>query len=129
MPSRIFIPFVLMQYRMDMYLTVVRPLHQFGYDACGFAGAVDVIYHITNTVYDYKGYVGGIVDSLLCNPDTLFGRVFPQSKKFKIFIVPVIGKPGHPQNTFHDFQAMIRALFRVHIKDFPFVFRKFRHIS
>ena len=31
-PSCVLIPFVLMQYRMDMYLPVVRPLHQLGYD-------------------------------------------------------------------------------------------------
>ena len=29
MPSRILSPFVLVQYRMDMYLPVVRPLHQY----------------------------------------------------------------------------------------------------
>lgn len=52
MPSRILIPFVLMQYRMDVYLPVVRPLHQFGYDTCGFSGAVDVIYHVTDAVND-----------------------------------------------------------------------------
>ena len=96
MPSRIFIPFVLMQYRMDMYLPVVRPLHQSGYDACRFTGTVDVIYHVTDAVYDYKGYVRRIVDSLFYNPDTLFGRVFPQSEKFQMLIVPVIGKPSHP---------------------------------
>ncbi len=75
---------------MDMYLPVVRPLHQLGYDACRFTGAVDVIYHITDAVYDYKTYVRRIVDSLFHNPDTLFRRVFSQSEKFKILIVPVI---------------------------------------
>ena len=96
MSPRVLIPLVLVEYRVDMYLPVVRPLHQFGYDACRFTGAVDVIYHVTDAVYDYKGYVRRIVDSLLYNPDTLFGRVFPQSEKFKIFIVPVIGKSCHP---------------------------------
>ena len=96
MPSRVLIPLVLVEYRVDMYLPVVRPLHQFGYDACRFSGTVDVIYHVTDAVYDYKGYVRRIVDSLLYNPDTLFGRVFPQSEKFQMLIVPVIGKPGHP---------------------------------
>ena len=129
MSPRVLIALVLVEYRVDMYLPVVRPLHQLGYDACRFTGTVDVIYHVTDAVYDYKGYVRRIVDSLFYNPDTLFWCVFPQSEKFKILIVPVIGKSCHPQNTFHDFQAMVWALLRVHIKDFPFVFRKFRHIS
>ena len=60
-------PFVLMQYRMDMYLPVVRPLHQLGYDACWFTGAVDVIHHIPYTVYNYKTDFGCIVDSLFHN--------------------------------------------------------------
>lgn len=104
MPSRILIPFVLMQYRMDVYLPVVRPLHQFGYDACGFAGAVDVIYHVTVTVYDYKTNVGRIIDSLFDNPDTLFRRVFPQSEKFKVFAVPVIGQPAIRKMRFMTFR-------------------------
>lgn len=41
-----------MQYRMDMNLPVVRPLHQLGYDAGGFTGAVDVVHHIPDAVYD-----------------------------------------------------------------------------
>ena len=76
MPSRILIPFVLVQYRMDMYLPVVRPLHQFGYGACGFAGAVDVIYHVTDAVNNYKTDVGRIIDSLFDNLYTLLRRVF-----------------------------------------------------
>ena len=48
-----------------------------------------VIYHVTDAVYDYKPYVRRIVDSLFDNPDTLFGCVFPQSEKFKILIVDV----------------------------------------
>ena len=96
MPSCVFIAFVLVEYRMDVYLPVIRPLHQLGYDACRFSRTVDVIYHITDAVYDYKPYVRRIVNSLLYNPDTLFGRVFPQSKKFQMLIVPVIWKPSHP---------------------------------
>ena len=96
MPPCVLIALVLVEYRVDMYLSVIRPLHQLGYDTCRFTGTVDVIYHVTYAVYDYKGYVRRIVDSLFDNPDTLFGRVFPQSEKFKIFIVPVIGKPRHP---------------------------------
>ncbi len=51
-PSCVLIPLVLMQYRMDMNLPVVRPLHQLGYDAGGFTGAVDVVHHIPDAVYD-----------------------------------------------------------------------------
>ena len=96
MPSRILIPLVLMQYRMDMYLPVVRPLHQLGYDACGFTGAIDVVHHITDAVYDYKPYVRCIIDSLFDNPDALFGRVFPLSENLQMFIVPVIRKTSKP---------------------------------
>ena len=95
MPPRILIPLVLMQYRMDVYLPVVRPLHQLGYDACGFAGAVDVIHHIPYAVYDYKTDVGCVVDSLFHNPDTLLRCVFSQSEKFKVLIVPVIRQTSH----------------------------------
>ncbi len=96
MPSRILIPFVLVQYRMDMYLPVVRPLHQFGYDACGFAGAVDVIYHVTDAVYDYKTNVGRIIDSLFDNLYTLLRCVFSQGEKLKVLIIPVIRQACHP---------------------------------
>ncbi|CDC55321.1 putative uncharacterized protein [Phocaeicola coprophilus CAG:333] len=128
MPSRILIPLVLMQYRMDVYLPVVRPLHQLGYDACGFTGAIDVVHHITDAVYDYKTNVGSVVDRLFYNPDTLLRRVFSQSEKFKVLIVPVIRQAGHPQNACHDFQAMVRALLCINIKHFPLIFRQFRHI-
>ena len=47
-----------------------------------------VIYHVTDAVYDYKPYDRRIVNSLLYNPDRLFGRVFAQSKKFQMLIVP-----------------------------------------
>ncbi len=57
MPSCVLIALVLVEYRMDVYLPVIRPLHQLGYDACRFSRTVDVIYHITDAVYDYKGYV------------------------------------------------------------------------
>lgn len=65
---------------------------------CGFARTVNVIYHITDAVYDYKTNVGCIIDSLLYNPDTLSGRVFPQSEKFEALIVPIlfIDQPSVP---------------------------------
>ena len=85
-----------MQYRMDVYLPVIRPLHQFGNNACRFSWTVDVIYHITDAVYDYKPYVRCIIDSLFDNPDTLFRRVFTQSKKLQMFIIPVIRKTSQP---------------------------------
>ena len=96
MPPCVFIAFVLVEYRMDVYLPVIRPLHQFGNNACRFSGTVDVIYHITDAVYDYKPYVRCIIDSLFDNPDTLFGRVFPQSEKLQMFIIPVIRKTSKP---------------------------------
>ncbi len=43
---------------MDMYLPVVRPLISLDMMRVGFAGAVDVIYHVTDAVYDYKTNVG-----------------------------------------------------------------------
>jgi len=95
---------------------------------CGFARTVNVIYHITDAVYDYKTNVGCIIDSLLYNPDTLSGRVFPQSEKFEALIVPIIRQVSHPQNTFHYFQTMIRALFRINIKHFPLPVGEFRYI-
>ena len=64
------------EYRVDMYLSVVRPLHQFRYDACRFAGAVDVIHHVTDTVHHHQTKVRRMVDCLFDNPYALLRRVY-----------------------------------------------------
>lgn len=89
MPSCVLIAFVLVQYRVDMYLAVVRPLHQLGDDACGFAGAVDVIHHVAGAVYHDKPQFRDVVDGLLHSRDVLFRSVLAQGEKFEVIAVPV----------------------------------------
>ena len=111
-----------------MYLPVVRPLHQFRYDACRFAGAVDVIHHVTDTVYHHQTKVRRMVDCLFDNPYALLRRVFPQGKELKVFVVPVIGQSCHAHDAFHHIQAVVGALLRIHVKHFPLGFGKFSRI-
>lgn len=93
-----------------------------------FKRTVDVIYHVTDAIYNYKTDAGRIIDSLFDNLYTLLRCVFPQGEKLKVLIVPVIRQASHPQNAFHDFQAMIRALLCINIKHFPLPVGEFRHI-
>ena len=128
MSPRILIALVLVEYRVDMYLPVVRPLHQFRYDACRFAGAVDVIHHVTDTVYHHQTKVRRMVDCLFDNPYALLRRVFPQGKELKVLVVPVIGQPCHAHDAFHHIQAVVRALLRIDIQHFPLGFGKLSRI-
>ena len=93
-PARVLVTLVLVQYCVDMYLAVVRPLHQLGDDACGFAGAVDVVHHVADAVYHDKSQFRGIVDGLLHSRDAFFRGVLAQGEKFEVLAVPVGRRPA-----------------------------------
>ena len=55
--TRMFVILVLMQYGMDVNLSVVRPLHEFGDDIGRFTGRIDVIQEITDAIYDDQSQI------------------------------------------------------------------------
>ena len=52
--TSMFIILVLMQDSMDVYLSVIRPLHEFGDYIGRFTGRIDIIQEITDAIYDHQ---------------------------------------------------------------------------
>ena len=52
MSTGMFVILVLMQDGVDMNLTVVSPLHEFGYNIGGFIRRIDVIHKIPYAIYN-----------------------------------------------------------------------------
>ena len=129
MPSCVLVALVLVQYRVDVYLAVVRPLHQLGDDACGFAGAVDVVHHVADAVYHDKPQFRGVVDGLLHSRDAFFRGVLAKGEKFEVLAVPVGRQSRHAQDAFHHLETMIGALLGIDIENFPLVLGQFRRVQ
>ena len=62
-----------MKDRLDMDVLLTCPLHQVSDELCGFSGAVDVIYEITDTINDDEPYIRGVVDGIANDGSALFG--------------------------------------------------------
>lgn len=129
MPSCVFVALVLVQYRVDVYLAVVRPLHQLGDDACGFAGAVDVIHHVADAVYHDKPQFRRVVDGLFHRCYAFFRGVLAKSEKFEVLAVPVGRQSRHAQDAFHHLETMVRALLGIDVEDFSLVLGQFRRVQ
>ena len=129
MPPCVLVPFVLVQDGMDVDMSFPRPCHQQGYYLCGFTGAVDVVHHVPYSVNDYQPDILGAVDCLPHDCYALFGRVLPQDKKFKVFVVFVCGQSRHAQYPLCDLCAVVGALFGVHIEYFPLVLGQFSRVA
>ena len=74
MAARIVVAFVQVQDGMDMDFSFVRPLHQLRNKVGRFAGAVDVVCQVADTVDHDQSEVINLIDCLLDLLQSVFGR-------------------------------------------------------
>ena len=62
-----------MKDRLDMNVLLTGPLHLVSDELCGFSGAVDVVYVVTDAINDDEPYIRGVVDGVANDGSALFG--------------------------------------------------------
>ena len=74
-----FVILVLMQDGVDVNLTVVSPLHEFGDYIGGFIRRIDVVHKIPDAIYDDQSQIRNCANGLFDYCKSHFGRIFPQT--------------------------------------------------